>query len=212
MSWYRTGTVAVTNGSTVVTGTGTMFAANNRTGDGFIGPDGKVYEVTNIPTETTISIAPAYLGTTASGQVYAISPMQGYVKASADRLRQATDDYGYKLENIGTMAEQNANAAAITGGNINGTTIGATTPAPLTASYIGAGVAADPAYSIKTNSPVLVNAASGQASVWLAQAGTNNGRIAATGGPGVRLSVEATSLLDLNGPSSISFSSSTIAP
>lgn len=120
MSWYRTGTVAVTNGSTVVTGTGTMFAANNRTGDAFVGPDGKVYEVTNIPTEATLSISPAYIGTTASGQAYAIAPMQGYVKASADRLRQATDDYGYKLENLGTLAEQDADDVVIIGGSATG--------------------------------------------------------------------------------------------
>jgi len=35
----------------------------------------------------------------------------------------------HTLTGLGTMAEQNANAVAITGGTINGTTIGATTPA-----------------------------------------------------------------------------------
>jgi hypothetical protein len=35
----------------------------------------------------------------------------------------------HTLAGVGTMAEQNANAVAITGGTINGTTIGATTPA-----------------------------------------------------------------------------------
>jgi hypothetical protein len=35
----------------------------------------------------------------------------------------------HALSGVGTMAEQNANAVAITGGTINGTTVGATTPA-----------------------------------------------------------------------------------
>ena len=34
----------------------------------------------------------------------------------------------HSLVGVGTMAEQNANNVAITGGSINGTTIGATTP------------------------------------------------------------------------------------
>lgn len=91
MPWYRTGTVSVTNNSTTVTGTGTNFSANSRVGDAFQGPDGRWYEVTNIASTTVISILPAYQGTTASGGVYGLAPMQGYVKDSADKLRALTD-------------------------------------------------------------------------------------------------------------------------
>jgi len=42
----------------------------------------------------------------------------------------------HTLTGIGTMAEQNANAVAITGGTINGTTIGATTPSSVNATTI----------------------------------------------------------------------------
>jgi len=42
----------------------------------------------------------------------------------------------HTLTGLGTMAEQNANAVAITGGTINGTTIGATTPSTVNATTI----------------------------------------------------------------------------
>ncbi len=102
MPWYRTGTVSVTNNSTTVTGTDTDFSANSRVGDAFRGPDGRWYEVTNIATTTVISILPAYQGTTASGGVYGLAPMQGYVKQSADQLRAITNQYGTTLGILGT--------------------------------------------------------------------------------------------------------------
>src|SRR5690606_16392006 len=88
------GTVAVTANSATVTGTGTAFSANARVGDAFRGPDGRWYEVTNIASATVLTVKPNYQGTTASGQSYAIAPIQGYVKESADRLRQLTDLIG----------------------------------------------------------------------------------------------------------------------
>jgi len=97
MPWYGTGTVAVTANSATVTGTGTAFSANARVGDAFRGPDGRWYEITNIASATVLSIRPNYQGTTASGQAYTIAPMQGYVKESADRLRQLVDQFGAQL-------------------------------------------------------------------------------------------------------------------
>lgn len=90
MGWYRAGTVSVTKNSTAVVGTGTAFLANARVGDGFRGPDGAWYEVDNIVSNTTLSITPGYLGVTVAAGVYAIMPVQGYVKDSADALRQAS--------------------------------------------------------------------------------------------------------------------------
>ncbi len=86
MTWYKTGTVAVTPGSNAVIGTGTSFIANSRVGDAFRGPDGGWYEVTNIASDTTLSISPPY----GDPSAYALAPMQGYVKDSADALRAAT--------------------------------------------------------------------------------------------------------------------------
>ncbi|APO81801.1 hypothetical protein [Pseudomonas putida] len=94
MPWYRTGAVAITAGQTTVTGTGTAFALNARVGDAFQGPDGRWYEVTNIASATVLSILPAYQGATVSGGAYGLAPMQGYVKESADRLRQLVDQLG----------------------------------------------------------------------------------------------------------------------
>jgi len=92
--WYSAGTVAVTANSATVTGTGTAFSANARVGDAFRGPDGRWYAVTNIASASVLSISPAYQGDTATGQAYAIAPIQGYVKESADRLRQLTEQIG----------------------------------------------------------------------------------------------------------------------
>lgn len=99
--WYSAGTVAVTANSATVTGTGTAFSANARVGDAFRGPDGRWYAVTNIASASVISISPAYQGDTATGQTYAIAPIQGYVKDSADRLRQITDQFGTILASLG---------------------------------------------------------------------------------------------------------------
>lgn len=90
MSWYKTGTASVTSGSNAVIGTGTSFIANSRVGDAFRGPDGEWYEVTNIASDTALSIAPNYQGPTQATGVYSLAPMQGYVKDSADALRAAT--------------------------------------------------------------------------------------------------------------------------
>jgi hypothetical protein len=110
MAWYKTGTVSVTNGATAVTATGTKFATNARVGDGFRGPDGEWYEVTNIASETTIGIYPAYQGVTVSGSTnYMIAPLQGYNKESADRLRAITDSINDISDDV---AAADASAAA----------------------------------------------------------------------------------------------------
>jgi hypothetical protein len=90
MTWYKTGTVAVTPGSNAVIGTGTSFIANSRVGDAFRGPDGEWYEVTNIASDSALSIAPNYQGPAVVSGSYSLAPMQGYVKDSADALRAAT--------------------------------------------------------------------------------------------------------------------------
>ncbi len=104
MPWYSAGTVAVTNNSPTVTGTGTTFSANARVGDAFRGPDGLWYEVTNVASATVISIKPNYQGATSAAGSYAIAPMQGYVKESADALRGFVNQYGALLASLGPVA------------------------------------------------------------------------------------------------------------
>lgn len=105
MPWYRQGTVAVTNGQTTVTGTGTSFTLNARVGDSFIGPDGREYEVGNIASATALGIIPAYLGSTVSAGSYAIKPVQGYPKDLADRFRELVDQFGSTLALLGNPAD-----------------------------------------------------------------------------------------------------------
>lgn len=107
MPWYRTGTVAITAGQTTVTGTGTNFTANARVGDAFQGPDGRWYEVTNIASSGVLSILPAYQGATVNGGGYGLAPMQGYVKESADRLRQLIEQFGTTIAGLGTVSTKN---------------------------------------------------------------------------------------------------------
>ncbi|QXI24710.1 tail fiber domain-containing protein [Pseudomonas iranensis] len=101
MPWYKTGTVSVTQNSNAVIGTGTAFIANSRVGDGFRGPDGRWYEVTNIASNTALSISPNYEGPTAAGGFYAIMPVQGYQKDLSDQVRAILNDYGEKLAALG---------------------------------------------------------------------------------------------------------------
>lgn len=79
MAWYRSGTISLTNGNATVTGSGTAFIANASIGEGLIAPDGRTYEITNIVSDTSLTISPAYLGSTASGQAYAIAPLRGRI-------------------------------------------------------------------------------------------------------------------------------------
>lgn len=119
MPWLRAGTVAVTNGSTTVTGTNADFAANARTGDSFVGPDGLNYEVANVASATVISILPAYKGPTASGAAYAIMPVEGYSKASADAINAWRGLYGTKMASLGTTG--NYDVLPVTKGGTGGT-------------------------------------------------------------------------------------------
>ena len=102
MSWYKTGTVAVTQNSNAVIGTGTAFIANSRVGDGFRGPDGRWYEVTNIASNAALSITPNYEGPTVADGFYAIMPVQGYQKDLSDQVRAILNVYGEKLAALGT--------------------------------------------------------------------------------------------------------------
>jgi hypothetical protein len=102
MPWYKAGTVSVAQNSNAVIGTGTAFISNSRVGDGFLGPDGGWYEVTNIASDTAMSISPNYQGATNGAGGYALAPLQGYVKDSADALRALVIQYGAKLAAFGT--------------------------------------------------------------------------------------------------------------
>lgn len=102
MTWYKTGAVTVTPGSNAVIGTGTSFIANSRVGDGFRGPDGGWYEITNIASDTAMSISPPY----GAPSAYAIAPLQGYTKESADQLRAATKEIAGTATDMSDQIDQ----------------------------------------------------------------------------------------------------------
>jgi len=78
-SYYQAGTVAVTNGSDTVTGSGTAFVANLTPGETFrLVSGGDQYEITAIISDTQFKIDPAYMGATQSGLDYRIVPIRGY--------------------------------------------------------------------------------------------------------------------------------------
>jgi hypothetical protein len=85
MSFYRTGTIGLTNGSTAVTGVGTDFYAGSAVGECLQAPDGKLYEISAIGSATSLTLGQVYLGSTASGQSYSIVPTQSYIRDLANQ-------------------------------------------------------------------------------------------------------------------------------
>jgi len=112
MAWYKVGTIAVTNGSTTVTGSGTDWIPNAQVGEALYAPDGKLYEITNVVSDTVFNILPAYLGATASAQPYVIVPSQSYLRDLAAQAADLVNNYstvfntvGQGKFNDGTLAE-----------------------------------------------------------------------------------------------------------
>lgn len=120
MPWYRTGTVAVTLNSNTVTGTGTSFVANCRVGDAFLGPDGGWYEVTNVVSNTVLSISPNYRGATNAAGGYSLTPVQGYTKDLADQARAMIQQWGSTLAGLGSVSTENV--VPVTKGGTGSTT------------------------------------------------------------------------------------------
>lgn len=105
-SWFTEGAVTVSNGNAVVTGVGTKFS-NCRSGDMFVGPDNGIYQVINPSSDTSLSISPAYRGSTASGATYGIVPVNGYPKLLADAVNQMVQQWGVTLAGLGAVSTEN---------------------------------------------------------------------------------------------------------
>ena len=74
MSWYRTGTVSVANGATAVTGSGTGWLSQVKAEDAITFDAGATwYEVASVASNTSLSLATAFAGTTVSGGAYAVA-------------------------------------------------------------------------------------------------------------------------------------------
>jgi len=101
MSWYRTGTVTVTNGSKNVTGVGTLWASSVNAGDAFslvdanLNPTGAWYEVESVTNNTTLVLKQSYAGTTGSNKTYCVFNLVGNMTTPsfAQRLAQFFDSF-----------------------------------------------------------------------------------------------------------------------
>lgn len=94
MAWYRVGTATFTNGSRNVTGAGTAWSTNVRSGDEIIGPDNISREVETVTSDTALTMVETYAGTTAAGAAYKVKPIQGWNRDVAAQLAALINDYG----------------------------------------------------------------------------------------------------------------------
>ncbi len=75
-TWYRSGTIGVTNGQVAVVGAGTDWAAAKvQQGDSIYLPDGRPYEVQSVNSATSITLTTPYLGATGAGAAYFVVPV-----------------------------------------------------------------------------------------------------------------------------------------
>lgn len=100
--WYRTGTVAVTNGQQAVVGAGTDWAAAKvAAGDSISLPDGRDYEVQSVNSATSITITTPYLGATAASGAYFIVPI-----ATAARLVELSTQAATLVQQFADVVQQ----------------------------------------------------------------------------------------------------------
>lgn len=100
-AWYNTGTVAVTNNSVTVTGSGTQWNRNVLPGEGFRGPNGDIIEIESVNSDTSLTLARAYIGSGGSGQAYFIIPIRGIDRINQALLAELITDYQDVLLGIG---------------------------------------------------------------------------------------------------------------
>mgnify|MGYP007125362739 CR=1 FL=1 len=101
MAWYRTSTLSVTNGSTAVTGVGTAWITNVGIGEALLAPDGRLYEIANVASDTSITLGSAYLGATQTGQAYVIVPSQSYIRDLAAQAAALVNNYSTFYSTVG---------------------------------------------------------------------------------------------------------------
>ncbi len=106
--FYGTGTIALTNGSATVTGTGTAFVANVRAGWALqllsAGGDLTDYEIASVNSDTSLTLARAYQGTTGAGRAYQAKPTRGTELALTAALQTLITDYQAVRDNAGQGA------------------------------------------------------------------------------------------------------------
>ena len=97
--WYSTGTVNVTQGSSNVAGVGTNWVnAGLKVGDIFTIDKSRLYQITAINSNTSLSLQEAYQGATGTSQVYFVirnfaGTMQAQIAAQVSELVNKYESY-----------------------------------------------------------------------------------------------------------------------
>ena len=212
--WYRTGTIALTNGSSTVVGTGTAWRVNVAVGEALAAPNGKLYEIAAVNSDTMLTLAEYYGGSTASSQPYAILPSQSYARDLAAQVYALVTNYatfysqgGAATAAIQKVAQQllpydihglifsplpsNSNILTWTAGAITWTTVtGADNTVSVYANTAGITYSGSPIYVYFDGSALLKTTTDrSQARGINAYAGTGNQMMAAFHGNGVVITV-----------------------
>lgn len=97
-----TGTITLTNGSTAVTGSGTLFADNFVGADDVLIVDGLMYIVASVTSNTSLTLTRPYTGTTASGKQYDIVHLTGEeaLNKLARQVAALVNKYGLTVNSI----------------------------------------------------------------------------------------------------------------
>jgi hypothetical protein len=109
--WYRTGTITLTQGSAIVTGAGTTFAANVKTGDMLIGPIMDMYEITHVISDGQLRIDRNYEGASYTGTDWCVAPTAAQLKQLAKQITDLIAIY-QDLPQVAVDAQASRDAAA----------------------------------------------------------------------------------------------------
>lgn len=132
MPWSNNGTVQVSSGGTIATGTGTTFLSSARVGDALtIAGSTSLHEVTAIASDTQLTFQPPYTGTTGSGKAYRIAPIMGYDKNLSDAFNSIRLQWGTQLSSLQPWATAATADIALSnlGGSQTGTAVFKGSPA-----------------------------------------------------------------------------------
>ncbi|CAO3459812.1 hypothetical protein [Azospirillum argentinense] len=113
-TWYRAGTVSVTDGSNAVVGTGTLWASQTQPGDFFTLDRQTWYMVESVADNTHLTVWPSFAGTTAAARPYAI--VRGFNSTTQGDLAQRLADLIRKWQ-----VREDQYAAWVAGGATTGT-------------------------------------------------------------------------------------------
>lgn len=102
MAWTKNGTIAATNGQVAIVGTGTTFISNKvQAGDAILLADGKLYEIASVDSQTGLTLAAVYGGSTASGMAYAIIPTNNRVGELAGLAAELLNSFVTVRDTVG---------------------------------------------------------------------------------------------------------------